>query len=131
MFKPILTDPQLMTRIPIINRTLKQNFHLFNYNPLILYRIVKCVDLRIILIGIAIAIVLSGGTGVMAASNSTGNKSDIGTAQQLEQLTSNNSLANASSMTSFNNTTNQTGNQTGNQSSSSATPGQPGYTPPG
>jgi len=26
---------------------------------------------------------------------------------------------------------NQTGNQTGNQSSSTATPGQPGYTPPG
>ncbi len=88
-------------------------------------------DPRIVLIGIAIAIVLSGGTGVMAASNNTGNNTDIGTAQQLEQLTSNNSLANASSMTSFNDTTNQTGNQTGNQSSSSATPGQPGYTPPG
>jgi hypothetical protein len=60
------------------------------------------------MIGIAIAIVLSGGTGVMAASNNTGNNTDIGTAQQLEQLTSNNSLANASSMTSFNDTTNQT-----------------------
>ena len=50
-------------------------------------------DPRIILIGIAIAIVLSGGTGVMAASNTTGagNNTDIGTAQQLEQLTSNNS----------------------------------------
>jgi uncharacterized protein YceK len=91
------------------------------------------VDPRIILIGIAIAIVLSGGTSVMAASNTTeaGNNTEIGTAQQLEQLTGNNSLANASSMTIFNDTTNQTGNQTGNQSSSSATPGQPGYTPPG
>ena len=74
-------------------------------------------DPRIILIGIAIAIVLSGGTGVMAASNNTGagNNTDIGTAQQLEQLTSNNSLANASTMTSFNDTTNQTSNQTSNQ----------------
>ena len=74
-------------------------------------------DPRIILIGIAIAIVLSGGTGVMAASNTTGagNNTDIGTAQQLEQLTSNNSLANASTMTSFNDTTNQTSNQTSNQ----------------
>ena len=72
---------------------------------------------RIILIGIAIAIVLSGGTGVMAASNTTGpgNNTDIGTAQQLEQLTSNNSLANASTMTTFNDTTNQTSNQTSNQ----------------
>jgi len=74
------------------------------------------VDPRLILIGIAAAIVLSGGTGVMAASNNTGNNTDIGTAKQLEQLTSNNSLANASSMTSFNDTTtNQTSNQTSNQ----------------
>ena len=73
-------------------------------------------DPRLILIGIAAAIVLSGGTGVMAASNNTGNNTDIGTAKQLEQLTSNNSLANASSMTSFNDTTtNQTSNQTSNQ----------------
>ena len=90
-------------------------------------------DPRIILLGIAIAIVLSGGTAVMAASNSTGNNTDVETVQQLEKLTGNNSLANASSMTSFNDTTNQTINQTGNQTSSSATPGmgQPGYTPPG
>ena len=74
-------------------------------------------DPRIILIGIAFAIVLSGGTGAMAASNTTGagNNTDIGTAQQLEELTSNNSLANASTMTSFNDTTNQTSNQTSNQ----------------
>ena len=73
-------------------------------------------DSRLILIGIAATIILSGGTGVMAASNNTGNNTDIGTAKQLEQLTSNNSLANASSMTSFNDTTtNQTSNQTSNQ----------------
>ena len=94
---------------------MKQRFDLFNYNPLILYRIDKYVDPRIIMIGIAVAIVLSGGTEVMAASNNTGNNTDIGTAQQLEQLTSNNSLANASTMTSFNDTTNQTSNQTSNQ----------------
>jgi|KBSSwiStaDraftv2_1062776.scaffolds.fasta_scaffold445580_3 hypothetical protein len=107
-----------------------------SYNLLILYRIDKCVDPKIILIGIATVIVLAGVTGVMAASNNTGNNTDIGTAQQLAKLTGNNSLANASSMTSFNDTTNQTSNQTGNQSSgnqSSASPaaGQPGYTPPG
>ena len=74
----------------------------------------------------ALAVVLSVGTGVMAQSNTTGtagNNTDIGTAQELAKLTSNNSLANASTMTSFNDTTNQTGNQTGNQSSSSAPPG--------
>jgi hypothetical protein len=102
-----------------------------NYNPLILYRIDKCVNPTINLIGIATVIVLSGVTGVMAAGNSTGNNTDIGTAQQLAQLTGNNSLANASSMTSFNDTTNQTSNQTGNQSSASPASGQPGYTPPG
>jgi hypothetical protein len=75
----------------------------------------KYVNVKILLIAIALAIVLSGGTGVMAQSNTTGNNTDIGTAQQLEQLTSNNSLANASSMTSFNDTTNQTSNQTSNQ----------------
>ena len=94
---------------------MKQKFDLFNYNPLILYRIDKYVDPRIIMIGIAIGVVLSGGTGVMAASNNTGNNTDIGTAQQLEQLNGNNSLANASTMTSFNDTTNQTSNQTSNQ----------------
>ena len=74
-------------------------------------------DTRIILIGIAIAIVLSGGTSVMAASNTTGVWKQHGNrdTQQLEQLTGNNSLANASSMTSFNDTTNQTSNQTSNQ----------------
>ena len=102
-----------------------------SYNLLILYRIDKCVDPKIILIGIATVIVLAGVTGVMAASNNTGNNTDIGTAQQLAKLTSNNSLANASSMTSFNDTTNQTSNQTGNQSSASPAQGQPGYTPPG
>jgi hypothetical protein len=89
------------------------------------------VETRIILLGIAMVIAVSGITGVMAAGNTTGNKTDIGSAQQLEKLTGNNSLANASSMTSFNDTTNQTSNQTGNQSSASPASGQPGYTPPG
>ena len=70
---------------------------------------------RIVLIGIAMVIAFSSITGVMAASNTTGNNTDIGSAKQLEKLTANNSLANASSMTSFNDTTNQTSNQTSNQ----------------
>lgn len=77
-------------------------------------------DIRILLlIGIAISIVLSGGTGVMAGSNTTGNntKPDVGSAKELEQLTSNNSLTNLSSMTTFNETgSNQTSNQTTNMS---------------
>ena len=79
----------------------------------------RYVNVKILLIGIALAMVLSGGTGVMAQSNTTGttgNNTDIGTAQELAKLTSNNSLANASTMTSFNETTNQTSNQTGNVS---------------
>ena len=55
----------------------------------------------------------------MAASNTTGNntKFDIGSAKQLEQLTSNNSLGNLSALTTFNNTgSNQTSNQTDNKS---------------
>ncbi|HJY09454.1 MAG TPA: hypothetical protein VJ250_00795 [Nitrososphaeraceae archaeon] len=77
-------------------------------------------DIRILLLtGIAISIVLSGGTGVMAASNNTGNntKPDVASAKELEQLTSNNSLTNLSSMTTFNETgSNQTSNQTTNKS---------------
>lgn len=74
-------------------------------------------DARIYIIGIAIGLVLSGGTSVFAQSNSTGNNTDVGTAEELAQLTSNNSLANVSSMTTFNDTnTNQTSNQTSNMS---------------
>ena len=53
-------------------------------------------DVRIFLIGIAIVVVLSGGTGVLAQSNTTGNNTDIGSAEELAKLTSNNSLANLS-----------------------------------
>ena len=74
-------------------------------------------DARIYIIGIAIGLVLSGGTAVFAQSNSTGNNTDVGTAEELAQLTSNNSLANMSSMTTFNDTnTNQSSNQTSNMS---------------
>ncbi|TLX68620.1 MAG: hypothetical protein E6K94_11310 [Thaumarchaeota archaeon] len=79
-------------------------------------------DVRIFVIGIAIGIVLSGGTSVLAISNSTGNNtnSDIGTAKELEKLTGNNSLTNLTTLTTFNqsgsNQTNQTSNQTGNNS---------------
>jgi hypothetical protein len=79
-------------------------------------------DVRILVIGIAIGIVLSGGTSVLAVSNSTGNKtqSDIGTAKELEKLTGNNSLTNLTTLTTFNQTgsnqTNQTSNQTGTMS---------------
>ena len=94
------------------------------YNPLIVCRIDKDVDVRILfLIGITVGIVLSSGTGVMAASNTTGNKtkSEVGSAKELEKLTSNNSLGNLSSLTTFNNTgsnqsSNQISNQTGNKS---------------
>ena len=73
-------------------------------------------DVRIFLIGIAIVVVLSGGTGVLAQSNTTGNNTDIGSAEELAKLTSNNSLANLSTMTTFNDTgANQTSNQTSNQ----------------
>jgi hypothetical protein len=75
-------------------------------------------DVRIFLIGIAFVVVLSGGTGVLAQSNTTANNTDVGSAEELAKLTSNNSLANLSSMTTFNNTgTNQSSNQTSNQTS--------------
>ena len=78
----------------------------------------KCVDARILLlIGIAISVVLSGGTGVVASSNTTENntKPDVGSAKELEQLTNNNSLTNLSGMASFNETgSNLTSNQTSN-----------------
>ena len=75
-------------------------------------------DVRIFLIGIAFVVVLSGGTGVMAQSNTTGNNTDVGSAEELAKLTSNNSLTNLSSMTTFNDTgTNQSSNQTSNQTS--------------
>jgi len=75
-------------------------------------------DARIFLIGIAIVFVLSGGTGIFAQSNSPGNNTDVGSAEELAKLTSNNSLTNLSSMTTFNDTgTNLTSNQTSNQTS--------------
>ena len=64
-------------------------------------------DVRILfLIGNTVGIVLSSGTSVMAASNTTGNntKSDVGSAKELEKLTSDNSLGNLSVLTTFNNT---------------------------
>lgn len=78
-------------------------------------------DVRIFLIGIAFVVVLSSGTGVLAQSNTTGNNTGIGSAEELAKLTSNNSLANLSSLTTFNDTganltTNQTSNQTSNMS---------------
>jgi hypothetical protein len=75
-------------------------------------------DVRIFLIGIAVVVVLSSGTGVLAQSNTTGNNTDVGSAEELAKLTSNNSLTNLSSMTTFNDTgTNQSSNQTSNQTS--------------
>jgi hypothetical protein len=75
-------------------------------------------DVRIYLVvGIAIGLVLSGGTAVFAQSNTTGNNTDVGTAEELTQLTNGNSLANLSNMVPFNGTdTNQTSNQTSNMS---------------
>ena len=75
-------------------------------------------DARIILTGIAVSLVLSGGTWAFAQSNTTANNTDVGSAEELAKLTSNNSLTNLSSMTTFNDTgINQTGNQTSNQTS--------------
>jgi hypothetical protein len=75
-------------------------------------------DVRIFLIGIVVVVVLSSGTGVLAQSNTTGNNTDVGSAEELAKLTSNNSLTNLSSMTTFNDTgTNQSSNQTSNQTS--------------
>lgn len=84
-------------------------------------------DIRIFLIGIAFIVVLSGGTGVLAQSNTTGNttgnNTDIGSAAELTELTNNNSFANLTNMTTFadtgaNITSNQsqTTNQTSNMS---------------
>lgn len=72
-------------------------------------------DVRLFLIGIAIVVVVSGGTGVLAQSNTTGNNTDVGSAEELEKLTSNNSLFNLSD-TGTNQSSNQTSNQTSNMS---------------
>lgn len=86
---------------------------------------IALMDARIYTIGIAIGLVLSGGTAVFAQSNTTGNNTGIGSAEELAQLTANNSLTNLSSMTTFNDTgattfndtsANQTSNQTSNMS---------------
>lgn len=85
-------------------------------------------DIRIFLIGIAFVVVLSGGTEVLAQGNTTGlgqgnttgNNTGIGSAEELAKLTSNNSFANLTEMTTFNATgTNLTSNQsqTTNQTS--------------
>lgn len=69
-------------------------------------------DIRIYLIGIAFIAVLSGGTGVLAQSNTTGNNTDVGSAAELAELTSNNSFANLTDLTAFNDTgANLTSNQ--------------------
>ena len=80
-------------------------------------------DIRIFLIGIAFIVVLSGGTGVLAQSNTTGNNTDVGSAAELTELTNNNSFANLTDMTTFNETganitsnQSQTTNQTSNMS---------------
>ena len=84
-------------------------------------------DIRIFLIGIAFIVVLSGGTGVLAQSNTTGNttgnNTDIGSAAELTKLINNNSFANLTDMTTFNDTgvnitsnQSQTTNQTSNMS---------------
>jgi hypothetical protein len=84
-------------------------------------------DIRIFLIGIAFIVVLSGGTGVLAQSNTTGNttgnNTDIGSAAELTELTNNNSFANLTNMTTITDTganltsnQSQTTNQTSNMS---------------
>ena len=80
-------------------------------------------DIRIFLIGITFIVVLSGGTGVLAQSNTTENNTDVGSAAELTQLTNNNSFANLTDMTTFNETganltsnQSQTTNQTSNLS---------------
>ena len=84
-------------------------------------------DIRIFLIGITFIVVLSGGTGVLAQSNTTGNttgnNTDVGSAAELTKLTNNNSFANLTDMTTFNDTganltsnQSQTTNQTSNMS---------------
>lgn len=85
-------------------------------------------DIRIFLIGIAFVVVLSGGTGVLAQSNTTGNNTGIGSAEELAILTSNNSFANLTDLTTFNDTganltsnQSQTTNQTSNMSGTNQT----------
>ena len=74
-------------------------------------------DYRIFLIGIAFVVVLSSGTGIFAQSNTSGNNTGIGSAEELAKLTSNNSFTNLSSLTAFNDTgANVTSNQTSNMS---------------
>jgi len=76
----------------------------------------SCMDARVFLTAIAVSLVLSGGTFAFAQSNMTANNTDVGSAEELAQLTSNNSLTNLSSMTTFNDTgANMTSNQTSNQ----------------
>jgi hypothetical protein len=76
----------------------------------------SCMDARVFLTGIAVSLVLSGGTFAFAQSNMTANNTDVGSAEELAQLTSNNSFTNLSSMTTFNDTgANMTSNQTSNQ----------------
>ena len=89
-------------------------------------------DIIIFLFGIAFVVVLSGGTEVLAQGNTTGlaqgnttgNNTGIGSAEELAKLTSNNSFANLTEMTTFNasganltsnqsQTTNQTSNMSG------------------
>jgi len=79
---------------------------------------------RIFILGIAIGLVLSGGTAVFAQSNTTGNNTDVGSAAELAKLTSNNSFANLTDMTTFNDTgANVTSNQsqTTNQTTTNQT----------
>ncbi len=78
-------------------------------------------DARIFIVGIAIGLVLSGGTAVFAQSNTTGNGTDIGSAEELSTLTGNNSLSNLSSMTTFNDTGATTFNDTGANATSNQT----------
>jgi hypothetical protein len=78
-------------------------------------------DVRIFIVGIAIGLVLSGGTAVFAQSNTTGNSTEIGSAEELSKLTSNNSLSNLSSMTTFNDTGATTFNDTGTNATSNQT----------
>lgn len=89
-------------------------------------------DIRIFLIGIAFVFVLSGGTGVLAQSNTTGlaqsnttgNNTGIGSAEELAKLTGNNSFANLTDLTTFKDTgANITSNQsqTTNQTATNLT----------
>ena len=81
-------------------------------------------DARIFIVGISIGLVLSGGTAVFAQNNTAGNNTDVGSAEELAKLTSNNSLANLSSMTTFNDTGATTFNDTANAISNQTTSNQ-------